>query len=297
MPWPTMPGIETSERVRSPSTIAAAMLPIAGVVAACRARRSRRATAAAAPRVGRSAPWMRSSSHRRVEAAVQLAQRACWRRAPRRPRGRARRRAGSSCTRPSVTCPQASPLARSPAIASARPSTSGIVGVARRAAPTMHGALPGPRLQVHRRRHARRSRRARCPRRRGSSSRRRGPRARSRDPGAAIGADRVDRRAPGAADAQDDLAAAGVADEVGGQLGDDDRGLAPALLVEAEVVRELLGGPARGRDAAADRRRGGARARSAPCHHAHDGPAGSGRRARRTRRPAASPRRVRARGP
>ncbi len=52
-----------------------------------------------------------------------------------------------------------------------------------------------------------------------------------------------------AVDAQDDLAAAGVAVEVRGQLGDDDRRLALALLVEAEVVGELLGDAPDRRDA------------------------------------------------
>ena len=61
--------------------------------------------------------------------------------------------------------------------------------------------------------------------------------------------------------------------QVRGELGDDDRRLAAAPLVEAEVVGQL----ARPRGARArrrwDRRRAGGPARSAPCHHAHERPA------------------------
>src|SRR5262249_42835650 len=69
------------------------------------------------------------------------------------------------------------------------------------------------------------------------------------DAGPAVHGDGVDGRAGACAD--DDLAAAGVADQVGGELGDDDRHLAALALVEAEPGRQRLRPPPRRRDAAA----------------------------------------------
>jgi hypothetical protein len=102
-----------------------------------------------------------------------------------------------------------------------------------------HGALIAPGLEIHRRREA--LDRAQPVAR---AARGREPvvaRAREvRDAGAAIGGDRVDRRHGTTADAKDDVAATAMADQVGRQLGDDDRRLAAVTLVEAQVVGQLL---------------------------------------------------------
>ena len=169
-----MPGIETSDRVCAPSTIVPAMLPIpAKSMRPC--ARSTRAAAAAAPRVDRSAPWMRPSRCARDRARVRSSRTAVL---------AASRGVGAVAEpvdeqdrrhrRPSRALP---PRVAALGLAGHR-QREPVDGGDRASAPSAggeHRALPGPALEVHRRRQPLRSRRARCRRRRRSRSRPRRP--------------------------------------------------------------------------------------------------------------------------